>query len=212
MQPLQVVVWASDPIIRAGITAMVQTSPDVGVVGDPSASTGADVVVIAERSVAVGTLHRLRRIRSACDGRRPRAVVVAYRFDERDTILAMHSGVMSILPAVFATEERLLDAVVGAHQGRSILPRTLQAVLLRQLDELRTAVLEPNGLTVSSFVPRERDTLRLVAEGLPTQEIAERLRCSEGTVKSTLLGLMRRLGLRNRAEAVAYAIRSGAVI
>jgi DNA-binding CsgD family transcriptional regulator len=58
---------------------------------------------------------------------------------------------------------------------------------------------------------RELDVLRLAGEGLTTVEIAERLGCSERTVKMALQAVLERFGLRNRTHAVAYAIRAGLI-
>ncbi|WP_234341480.1 response regulator transcription factor [Streptomyces sp. NRRL S-1813] len=59
------------------------------------------------------------------------------------------------------------------------------------------------------MAPREADVLRLIAEGLDTRQISEKLAYSERTVKNALHALMTRLHLRNRAHAVAYALREG---
>jgi len=80
-----------------------------------------------------------------------------------------------------------------------------------QVQRMRKDVLEPNGLTLSGLAARECDVLRLVAEGFGTEEIAAKLCYSERTVKNVLYGLMTRCGLNNRAHAVAYALRAGAI-
>ena len=72
----------------------------------------------------------------------------------------------------------------------------------------RTAAGRP-GAPTSGLAPREVDVLRLVAEGLDTVEIAGKLSYSERTVKNVMHGLTTRLRLRNRAHAVAYALREG---
>lgn len=70
-------------------------------------------------------------------------------------------------------------------------------------------VLGPLGLTASGLETREVDVLRLLAEGLETTEIAQKLNYSERTIKSIVSVMMNRLGLRNRTHAVAYALRTG---
>ena len=70
-------------------------------------------------------------------------------------------------------------------------------------------MLAPRGLRFSGLSDREVDVLRLVAEGYDTGEIARRLAFSERTIKSVLHDVTTRLQLRNRAHAVAFAVREG---
>jgi DNA-binding NarL/FixJ family response regulator len=70
-------------------------------------------------------------------------------------------------------------------------------------------VLDPHGLTAAGLYTREVDVLRLLAEGMDTLEIAQRLNYSERTVKNIIHGVLSRLKLRNRSHAVAYALRNG---
>ncbi|MGP3926333.1 helix-turn-helix domain-containing protein [Streptomyces sp. 8N616] len=70
-------------------------------------------------------------------------------------------------------------------------------------------VLGPMGLTPSGLEVREVEVLRLLADGLDTTEIAQKLSYSERTIKNIISGMTNRLGLRNRAHAVAFALRSG---
>ena len=78
-----------------------------------------------------------------------------------------------------------------------------------------TAVLPPRSLVsrppsiVPQLRPRERDVLALVAEGLSTREVARRMCYSERTIKNILQELTTRNGLRNRTQAVAWAMRNG---
>jgi DNA-binding CsgD family transcriptional regulator len=83
--------------------------------------------------------------------------------------------------------------------------------LLREFTHLQQTVLAPRGLTASGLDAREVDVLRLIADGLDTAEIADRMKYSERTVKNILYAMMTRLNLRNRSHAVAYAMRSGII-
>ena len=91
-----------------------------------------------------------------------------------------------------------------------------QAAPVRVLFDMTfTALLPPRSLAprtpsiVAQLRPRERDVLALVAEGLSTREIARRLCYSERTIKNILQELTTRVGLRNRTQAVAWALRNG---
>jgi DNA-binding NarL/FixJ family response regulator len=209
MNPIRVSIHVSEPVKRAGVAALLRGCPAVELLIDAERAN-ADVLVLVESTVTVAHLNTMRRIRAESAGEQsPRCVIVTDRFDRNDIMSAVQSGVVSILPSGYASQARLVSAVVGAVRGDSLLPRDLQAALLRQLDELRRNLLEPNGLTLSGLGLRELDAIRLVAEGFRTDEIASKLACSEGTVKTLLYGAMKRLGLTNRTHAVAYAIRAG---
>jgi DNA-binding NarL/FixJ family response regulator len=83
------------------------------------------------------------------------------------------------------------------------------------IDMTFTAVLPARSVparspsTVSSLRPREREVLVLVAEGLSTREVARRMCYSERTIKNILQELTTRVGLRNRTQAVVWAMRNG---
>ena len=84
------------------------------------------------------------------------------------------------------------------------------AVLRQLIDTCRpAAALSRVPLRFAGLTPRERDVLTLVADGLSTREVATRLAYSERTIKNVLQDLTTRLQLRNRTQAVAYALRNG---
>ncbi|MTD55846.1 DNA-binding response regulator [Amycolatopsis sp. RM579] len=210
MQP-RVFVHSSDPIKRAGIIALLGASREVTLLEDADRAD-ADVLVLAESVVTEAQLNVIRKMRAEFEREAPLpCLLVTDQFDENDILSAVQSGVVGVLPSVYATQKGLTTAVMMAANGSALLPRPLQTALLRQLHDLRREVLEPNGLTLSGLGLREIDALRLVSEGFRTDEIASKMVCSEGTVKNLLYGAIKRLGLANRTHAVAYAIRSGAL-
>ena len=200
---VRVLVHASDPINRAGVRALLRPSREIELLTDGERP---DVVVLAEAEVTGAHLEELHRLRAGA-----RCVVVTAQLAERDMMTAARCGVVSVLSTETVSVGRLVSAVVGATHGRALLPPNLQAALLRQLIELRRDLLTPNGITLSGLDMRELDVLSLIAEGFRTDEIASKLSYSEGTVKTVLHGAMTRLGLANRAHAVAHALRAGAL-
>src|SRR5262245_10749288 len=139
-----------------------------------------------------------------------RCVLVTDRFRPRDLLPALGCGTVSVM-SLFEAGDRLLPAILRAHDGSVHLPPDLQGVLLAQLRRLQQNVRGSDGQTISGLSTRECDVLRLLANGLDTGAIAFELNYSERTVKNVLYGVMRRLGLKNRAHAVAYALRTGAI-
>ena len=72
-------------------------------------------------------------------------------------------------------------------------------------------VLEPRGLSFARLSPRERRVLSLLADGLPTREVARQLSYSERTVKNVIHDVVTKLNARSRSQAIATAMREGLI-
>ncbi|MFE3173135.1 LuxR C-terminal-related transcriptional regulator [Amycolatopsis sp. NPDC059090] len=212
MNPTTVSILAADEINYAGAARFLSSDDQLRLVAQAEAGA-AEVVVLITGELMVADLNRLSALRAKQAGRRrpQRCVVVTDRFDPAMTMRAVEHGVKAVLPRVKIDRELLVSAVRAAGQGSAYLPAQLQRALLEQLNALRRGVLEPNGFSLAGLSDREVDVLGMVAAGLRTDEIAARMWCSEGTVKNVLYGVIDRFGLQNRAHAVAYAIRAGAL-
>jgi DNA-binding NarL/FixJ family response regulator len=106
-----------------------------------------------------------------------------------------------------------MQAVFDSKAGQAVFPPHMLGALLSQLRVgAGQQALEHNGLVgEGEFTRREREILSLVASGLSTSEISAKLNFSERTIKSVLHEAIVRLNLRNRAHAVAYALRTDAI-
>jgi DNA-binding NarL/FixJ family response regulator len=80
-----------------------------------------------------------------------------------------------------------------------------------RLRTINSEILEPRNLTSTGLQVREVQVLRLLSQGLDTAEIAQQLSYSERTVKTIISGVLRRFNLRNRVQAVAFAIQEGVI-
>lgn len=211
MQTIEVVVQTSDPIAREGLCCVLRSVPGVRLLPESERSQ-AQVLVVLEDHVDEDVVATMREARAqASRENAPHCVVITDDFHESQLIAAVECGVTSILARRDAVRERIAEAVLNAGDGTAHLPPSLQGALLAQVERLRRDVLQPNGLTLSGLAERERDVLKLVAEGLGTEEIARKLSYSERTVKNVLYSVMSRLNLNNRTHAVAYALRAGAI-
>jgi DNA-binding NarL/FixJ family response regulator len=210
MDQTTVYLHAPNPVIRAGTMTLLRERDHMVVLSE-RAQDRADVLVVVEESVTHDTMSMIRSAQhSTCAADGLRCVVVTDRLRPGDLVAALESGVVTVMSPNDAPS-RLIGAVLSAHDGTVHLPPDLQGALVAQLQRLRQHVLEPSGLTLSGLSKREIDVLRLLSEGRTTQEIALELNYSQRTVKNVLYGLMTRLGLSNRAHAVAYAVRAGAI-
>ncbi len=198
-------VHASDPITREGAASQLRQHPVIDL--REETETGPDTVaLLISETLDEAALSRLRRLVRS-EG--ARAVLVVSMIRETELLDVIECGVGAIVWRHEATAHRLVQAVVAASRGDGDLPADLLGRLISQVGSLhRTASSNP-GTPSSGLAPREVDVLRLVAEGLDTGEIASKLSYSERTVKNVMHGLTTRLHLRNRAHAVAHALREG---
>ena len=214
MKHVRVIVRAPDSMIGAGLTSWLQ-GPDADGGDDLTMevlprdrSTEADVVVVAPQRLTPDLLSSLHR--SAAAGGAP-VVLVVDEIEQSEILKAVQCRVVGVIPSAAVTAERLRRAVATATTGGAVLSPPLVSELLIQVERLTQEVLQSGGSTHAKLTSREIEVLRLVADGLDTIEIAERLAYSERTVKNVMYGLTTRLKLRNRPHAVAYAMRTGLI-
>ncbi|WP_258566239.1 LuxR C-terminal-related transcriptional regulator [Streptomyces parvulus] len=197
------VVTAPDPISREGVLSQLRRHPEIDL---RDASGPGTVALLIEDALGEAALTRLRRL---VRGEGARAVLVVGAIRESELLDVVECGVGVIVWRHEATADRLAQAILTASRGDGDLPADLISRLVSQVGTLhRSAGVSPSTPSLG-LVPREVDVLRLVAEGFDTGEIAGKLSYSERTVKNVLHGLSTRLHLRNRAHAVAYALREG---
>ena len=203
----QVLARATDPILQNGVQQVLRTRPEVWLV-DEDADAARTVAVVATDRLDERTTQLLRTLQ----GRGfTRQVLVAGELGESDTMAAVEVGVCAVARRADSTPEVLVRLVTAAAAGEGALPPDLLGRLLHQVSRLQRHVLEPRGLQLAGVSTRESAVLRMVAAGLSTKEIAGKLSYSERTVKSILHDVTNRFQLKNRAHAVAYALREGLI-
>ncbi|ONI87833.1 hypothetical protein ALI144C_07770 [Actinosynnema sp. ALI-1.44] len=208
MKVTNVVVVTSDPLLRNGATVLLGAQKAVCVLPE-SELARADVVLLLEARTTRNTLSKLGPVGRNPTGNGPRScVVVTDDFNEDDLLTAVLLGVTAVIPLRETGGPQLLNAVLAAHKGIVSMPPVLQRKLLALVQDVDSQVLRPNGLMMSGLTERECDVLRLLIEGLNTEQIAGKLAYSDRTVKNVLHRVMKRHGLRNRAHAAAYAVRA----
>jgi len=203
--PIRVRVHASDCLSEAGVTAELKQWPEVSVVAD---ADDADVAIVVADDVDGDAV---RMLRAAQRGDGDRAVLVATRIDDRGLLEAVEAGACGVVRRSEANGQVIVAAVRTAARGDGTLPSDLLGRLLTQVGKLQRQVLAPHGLSFGGLSEREVAVLRLVADGLDTGEIAQQLAYSERTIKNVIHDVTTRLHLRNRSQAVAYALREGLI-
>ncbi len=203
-----VAVMATEPLVAEGAAAYLRTYPGIKPVAADRLDRASGVLVIADR-VGEGTLAALQRAAELAPGREMRFVLVCDDIREPQLLRALNWGLVSVLPRQETDYQRIARALVNVRDGKVELPPDAHGWLEERIRLVQRDVLAPHDLTTAGLYTREVEVLRLLAEGMDTLEIARRLSYSERTVRNIIHGLLTRMKLRNRAHAVAYALRNG---
>jgi DNA-binding NarL/FixJ family response regulator len=214
---IRVLVADDQEVVRAGFAALLDTQPDIAVVG--TAADGAEAVLLSRehrpdlvlmdvRMPGMDGIEATRQLLADGDGPR---VLVLTTFDLDEYVYdALAAGAGGFL-LKDVTAERLFDAVRVVAAGDALLAPAVTRRLIAEFARLRPR--HPSGAhRLSSLTARETEVLRLLAEALSNAEIAERLVVSEETVKTHVSRVLGKLGLRDRTQAVVVAYESGLVV
>jgi DNA-binding NarL/FixJ family response regulator len=195
------------PVVRNGLRGMFDTIEDITVVGEATDGAEAvaralaeqpDVVLMDLRMPGIGGVEAIRELRTRGVAAR---VLVLTTFDaDADVLAAVAAGATGYL-LKDAPGDELVRAVRSAHRGEAVLSPAVASRLMSR------AAAPPIAAPVLS--KRELEVLRLVAAGTTNREAARTLFISETTVKTHLLHLFDKLGVRDRAAAVDAAHRAG---
>jgi DNA-binding NarL/FixJ family response regulator len=203
---IRIVVVDDHPIVRQGLVAALDDEADFEVVG--AAGSAEEAVALVERQrpevilldlelPGMSGVEAIPKLRDASPASRI-LVFTAYDTDER-VLSAVRAGAGGYLLKGAAVVE-IASAVRTVAGGGTVLAPSAAA-------RLADAVRAPRG--AGPLTAREREVLRLVAQGLPGKQIAGALGISERTVKFHTASLIRKLGADNRAQAVALAAQRG---
>jgi DNA-binding NarL/FixJ family response regulator len=214
---VRVVVADDQDVVRAGFGALLETQPDITVVGSAGDGENAvrvcreqqpDVVIMDVRMPVMDGIEATRAL--AADGHGAPRVLVLTTFDLDEYVFdALRSGASGFL-LKDVTAERLFDAVRVVASGDALLAPGVTRRLIGEFARLSPPGRRPEGL--EELTARETEVLRLIAEGLSNREIAERLVVSEETVKTHVSRVLMKLGLRDRTQAVVTAYESRLVV
>ncbi|MER6262849.1 response regulator transcription factor [Streptomyces sp900105245] len=212
---LRVVVADDQTLVRTGFRMIIDAQDDLEVVGEASDGQEAvrltrerqpDVVLMDVRMPVLDGIEATRRI--AEDGSRARVLVLTTWDVDAHVVAALRAGASGFLLKDIRPAE-LVDAIRLTARGDALLaPTVLSRVLDRFLRTTPDPVPPPSLRDLSG---REREVLTLIGQALSNAEIAERLRLSEATVKNHVTAVLRKLGLRDRVQAVVAAYDHGLV-
>ncbi|MFF5076125.1 response regulator [Actinoplanes sp. NPDC000266] len=216
---IEVVVCDDQAIIRTGFTTIFDSQPDLAVVGE--ASDGRTAVELARRLRPAVVVMDVRmpvmdgieatRLLAGPDVADPVKVLVVTTFNIDEYVFqALRAGASGFL-LKDASPEQLIAAVHTVAQGEALVdPAMTRHLIGRHGSRLRPS--DPDDVAAAKqLTPREREVLKLIAEGLSNSEIATRLTIGPETVKTYVSRILTKLTLRDRVQAVVYAYRTGLV-
>jgi two-component system response regulator DevR len=195
-------------IVRRGIADLLETEPDITVVGEASTAAEAlrripavqpDVAVLDARLPDGSGIDVCRDIRSSQPSVR---CLILTSYDDEDAIFA---AVMAGASGYLLKQIRgnsLVDAIRQVAAGKSLLDPSVTERLLARLRDG-----QPRDERLASLTEREREILDLIAEGLTNRQIGERLFLAEKTVKNYVSALLAKLGLQRRTQAAVYGVQ-----
>ena len=219
---IRIVIADDQELVRAGFTMVINSQPDMQVVGQ--ASNGDEAIRLAEQLTPDIVLMDVRMpgmdgstatehiTRMATEGR-PIRVIILTTFDLDEYVMAaIHAGASGFL--LKDTEpETLLRSIRTVYQGNAIIAPTATKRLIEKMLEPDfhisvTPPAQPSGYTdpeLESLTEREREVLVEIAHGLSNQEIADKLFISLPTVKTHVAHILQKINARDRVQAVVFA-------
>ena len=207
---IRILIVDDHAIVREGQRALIDTEPGMEVVGEAADGDEAvesarslkpDVILldlILPRKEGIEVIGEIKADNpQAC-------ILVLTSFSEDEKVYAaIKAGAIGYLLKDSSPQE-ILDAIYAVYRGEMSMHPTIANKVMRELQ--RSSSLPP---TEEPLTAREVEVLKLVAEGLPNQEIAERLVISEPTVRTHVTNILSKLHLANRTQAALYALREG---
>lgn len=202
MTPLRILIADDHPVVREGLAALISRSPDMTIVAEASNGREAveqfllhfpDVALLDLRMPEMDGVDAITAIRQ----QQPTArLIILTTFDDDENIFrGLRAGAKAFL-LKDASRNDLLECVRAVHSGRTIIPPAIAEKLAYRLNSL-------------ALTPRELEVLHLIADGNGNKEIAETLFVAEGTVKTHVNAVLRKLDAIDRTQAVTIALKRG---
>lgn len=213
---IRVLIADDEALIRAGFKVLIESAPDLRVVGEASDGIQAirqahalapDVVLM---DIRMPVMHGLEATKVILDGQQgpPPRILVVTTFDEDEHVFeALRSGASGFV-LKDTPPERLLDAIRVVAAGDALLTPSVTRRLITEFVRRPPALPSGDG-ALAQLTDREREVLGHVAAGLSNAEIAVALQLSVATVKTHVSRLLSKLSARDRAQLVVVAYETG---
>jgi DNA-binding NarL/FixJ family response regulator len=213
---ISVLIVDDQRLVRSGFAVILETEPGMTVVGQ--AGDGEEAVALARRlrpsvvllDIRMPNMDGLTAARLILAETASRVLMLTTFDSDEYVYAALRAGASGFLLKDAPTEQ-LIGAVRSVAAGDALIDPSITRRLITQfVHAARPDPVDPPRLTV--LTPRERDVLRLVAQGLSNAEIAASLIVEESTVKTHVGRILTKLDLRDRVQAVVLAYETGFVV
>jgi len=218
-QPIRVLIVDDQQMVRGGFRMLVDSQPDMTVVGEAGdglealdllATSGADVVLMDVRMPRLDGVEATRRLAPRTD-EGPRVIVLTTFDLDEYAFAALQAGASAFLLKDAAPAD-LLAAIRSVHAGDAVVaPSTTRRLLDHFVQGTSTPTVLSAGTErrLAEVTEREREVLALVGEGLTNAEIMQTLVVSEATVKTHIGRLLAKTDSRDRVQLVLLALEAG---
>jgi DNA-binding NarL/FixJ family response regulator len=212
---MRVIVADDEPLVRQGMRLVLELEPGLEILGEAADGREAvdlvrrhrpDLALLDVRMPGMDGIEAARVICAEPDLRETRVVVLTTFADDELLVAAIRAGASGYLLKSMPPDE-IRSSVRVVAEGRAMLAPSLMDRLLQDYAGRRT---EP-APELAKLTERETDVLREIATGRSNGEIAARLYVSEGTVKTHVAAVLRKLDLRDRTQAAVAAYELGLV-
>jgi two-component system response regulator NreC len=216
MQKIRVLVVDDHAIIRDGICALLALTGDIEAVGVAANGRDAlemvtklspDIVLIDIVMPLMDGLEATHRIHKKFPETK---VIILTQYEDREYVLPVIEAGASGFVSKTAASSELISAIRSVYHGNSFLSPSIARLLVE--DYRQIASVGKNKDTSEQLTDREREILKLLAEGHSTREIAQTLVISPKTVERHKTNLMAKLDIHNRLDLFKYALRKGIII
>jgi DNA-binding NarL/FixJ family response regulator len=208
---IKVLIADDEPLVRAGIRAVLESAADISVVAEADDGRAAveaalgsrpDVALVDIKMPVLDGLAAVREMRRVVPDVR---VVMLTSFGTRENAQrAIGEGTVGFVLKSCAPDE-LVRAVRAAHAGQAYLSPEVTRFLLDMLPPADLARARTAAARLARLTPRERQVMHLLAEGLPNRAIGTRLEMTEASAKTYVSRILAKLGCANRVEAALMA-------
>ena len=220
-EQIKVLIVDDHPVFRQGLRDVLETDPQIKVVGDAADgevaielahSLSPDVILMDINLPTINGLQVTRQIKSQLPDLH--VITITGYDDDEQVFHAIRAGASAYCPKDI-TPESLISAIHTAHQGKYVINEKIMDYdqLVEWLDQKLgrggREILDSGEEVLVPLSPREMEILELVTGGMSNKEIAYKLGISHQTVKNHMTAILRKLRVDDRTQAAVYALKHG---